>query len=73
MMIPFGAGFELYLSDDFVFNGRATARMTGTSWIDGYDPAVDGKPADTPDLFMTFGAGFAFDPFSVMQIGMMTV
>ncbi len=63
MMIPFGAGFELYLSDDFVFNGRATARMTGTSWIDGYDPAVDGKPADTPDLFMTFGAGFTFYVF----------
>ena len=62
IMIPFGAGFELYLSDNFVFNGRATLRKTGTSWLDGYDPAIDGKASDE-DIFMTFGGGFTFYVF----------
>jgi len=63
IMFPFGVGFELYLNDNFAFNGRATARMTGTSWLDGYDPVIDGKPSDGSDIFMTFGAGFTYYVF----------
>lgn len=63
IMFPFGAGFEMYLSDDFVFNGRATVRMTGTPWLDGYDPTIDGKASDGNDMFMTFGAGFTYYVF----------
>lgn len=63
IMFPFGAGFEMYLSDDIVFNGRATARITGTSWLDGYDPVIDNKPSDGDDIFMTFGAGFTYYVF----------
>ncbi|MBK9249722.1 MAG: OmpA family protein [Ignavibacteria bacterium] len=63
IMFPFGAGFEMYLSDDIVFNGRATARITGTNWLDGYDPVIDGKASDGDDIFMTFGAGFTYYVF----------
>ncbi len=63
IMFPVGAGFEMYLTDDFVFNGRATARITGTSWLDGYDPTYDNKPSDGADIFMTFGAGFTYYVF----------
>ncbi len=63
VMFPFGAGFEMYLTDDFVFNGRGTVRMTGTSWLDGYDPVHDKKAADGDDIFMTFGAGFTYYVF----------
>lgn len=63
IMIPFGAGFELYLTDDFVFNGRGTVRMTGTPWLDGYDPTHDKKESDGNDIFMTFGAGFTYYVF----------
>lgn len=63
LMFPFGAGFEMYLTDDFVFNGRGTVRITGTPWLDGYDPTFDNKPSDGDDIFMTFGAGFTYYVF----------
>ncbi len=63
MMFPVGVGFELYLTDDLVFNGRGTVRITGTPWLDGYDPTKDNKPADGDDIFMTFGAGFTYYVF----------
>ncbi|MBS1538143.1 MAG: OmpA family protein [Bacteroidetes bacterium] len=63
IMFPFGLGYELYLTDDLVFNGRGTVRMTGTPWLDGYDPTHDNKESDGNDIFMTFGAGFTYYVF----------
>lgn len=38
LVIPVGAGFELYLTDDLVFNGRGTLRFTTTPFLDDYNP-----------------------------------
>ncbi|MBK7987732.1 MAG: outer membrane beta-barrel protein [Ignavibacteria bacterium] len=68
MVIPVGLGYELYLTDDLVFNGRGTLRLTGTGWIDGYDArtTINGKSdnsSDADDLLLTFGAGFSYYVF----------
>jgi outer membrane protein OmpA-like peptidoglycan-associated protein len=66
MVIPLGVGFEFYITDDFVLNGKGTLRLTGTDYLDD----LSGTPkagtltdpnADTADdLFMTFGLGFSY-------------
>ena len=38
LVIPLGAGFELYMTDDLVFNGRVTYRLTTTPYLDDYNP-----------------------------------
>lgn len=63
-IIPFGLGFELYITENLVFNGRGTLRLTNTDYLDDLssegegitDPAADA--AD--DLFMTFGIGLSY-------------
>jgi len=38
LVFPVGAGFEMYLSEDIVFNGKATYRFTSTPYLDDYNP-----------------------------------
>lgn len=38
VVFPVGLGFELYLTDDLVFNGRGTFRFTTTQYLDDYNP-----------------------------------
>ncbi|CAN5445092.1 hypothetical protein BH10BAC6_BH10BAC6_17120 [soil metagenome] len=38
LVFPVGGGFEMYLSDDIVFNGKATFRFTSTPYLDDYNP-----------------------------------
>lgn len=38
LVFPVGAGFELYLTDDLVLNGRGTLRFTTTPYLDDYNP-----------------------------------
>ncbi|MBU3742529.1 MAG: hypothetical protein FGM24_09640 [Candidatus Kapabacteria bacterium] len=38
LIIPVGLGFELYLSDNVVLNGRGTFRFTTTKYLDDYNP-----------------------------------
>ncbi len=59
-VIPVGAGFEMYISDDFVFNGRVTLRLTGTDYLDDFSSKEDPAGDDADDLFMTFGLGFSY-------------
>lgn len=73
VVIPVGLGYELYLTDDLVFNGRGTLRLTGSGWIDGYDARVKelnekpvakvDNPDDADDLLLTFGIGFSYYVF----------
>ncbi len=58
-----GVGFEMYLSDNIVFNGRGLVHFTGTDWLDDYsDPA---NPHS--DMFLTFGLGFSYYIFGELD------
>ncbi|MBX3044509.1 MAG: OmpA family protein [Candidatus Kapabacteria bacterium] len=66
LIIPVGAGFEFYLTDDLVFNGRATLRITNTDYLDDLAGKQesgsnwDANADEANDLFMTFGLGFSY-------------
>ncbi|MBI5646839.1 MAG: OmpA family protein [Ignavibacteriae bacterium] len=49
---PAGIGFETYITDDIVVNGRATMHFTGTDFLDDYEVSGTEK-----DAFLTFGLG----------------
>ena len=53
--IPAGIGFEAYITDNLVLNGRAVFRFTGTDYLDDFK-SKDSKD----DAFMTFGIGFSY-------------
>ncbi|MFZ1729394.1 MAG: OmpA family protein [Bacteroidota bacterium] len=55
LTMPFGFGFESYLTNSLVLNGRATMRLTQTDYFDDY--SVSGS-AD--DAFLTFGLGLSY-------------
>lgn len=55
VVIPFGFGFESYLTGNLVLNGRATMRLTQTDYFD--DIPTEGS-AD--DAFLTFGIGLSY-------------
>lgn len=55
IIIPAGVGFEAYLSDNFIFNGRATFRFTGTDYLDDYAATGTEK-----DAFLTVGFGVSY-------------
>lgn len=66
LVIPVGAGFEFYLTDDLVFNGRATLRITNTDYLDDLAGKQesganwDANADEANDMFMTFGLGFSY-------------
>jgi len=53
-VIPLGIGFEAYLTDNLVLNGRGTFRLTNTEYLDDY--AENGKN----DMLLTYGLGFSY-------------
>ncbi len=55
LSIPFGFGFESYLTGSFVFNGRATMRLTQTDYFDDYSVTGTEK-----DAILTFGLGVSY-------------
>jgi outer membrane protein OmpA-like peptidoglycan-associated protein len=55
LSIPFGVGFEAYMTSNFVFNGRATMRLTQTDY---FDDVLEEGSAD--DAFLTFGIGLSY-------------
>ncbi len=55
IMIPLGIGFEGYITDDLVINGRGTYRITNTDFLDDLAEAGSGD-----DQFLTFGVGFSY-------------
>jgi outer membrane protein OmpA-like peptidoglycan-associated protein len=68
----FGLGFELYVSDNVVFNGKGLYHLTGTPFLDdfsadAYNAFKNGqtpsKTAGTADAFLTFGLGFSYYVF----------
>lgn len=59
-VIPLGVGFEMYLTDDLVLNGRGTLRLTGTDYLDDLSKKEDSQADDANDLFMTFGIGLSY-------------
>ncbi|OGU57319.1 MAG: hypothetical protein A2X64_06310 [Ignavibacteria bacterium GWF2_33_9] len=54
-VIPVGVGFESYLTDNLVLNGRGTLRFTGTDYLD--DLQIEGSDND---IFLTFGLGVSY-------------
>lgn len=60
IVFPVGFGYEMYLTDDLVFNGRATFRFTGTDYLDDLSPVEDANAGAGDDAFMTFGIGFSY-------------
>lgn len=61
--IPVGFGFETYLNDNFVINGRVTAHLTGTDYLDDYTVA-----GTQNDIFATFGVGLSYYIFGNMDV-----
>lgn len=59
-IIPAGIGFEAYLTDDLVLNGRGTFRYTNTDWLDDYE--IEGSQKD---VFLTAGLGLSYYIFGV--------
>ncbi|MFP4544060.1 MAG: OmpA family protein [Candidatus Kapaibacterium sp.] len=55
LVIPVGIGFESYLTDNLVLNGRGTFRLTGTDYLDDY-----ASPDSDDDVFVTFGLGLSY-------------
>lgn len=55
LSIPFGFGFESYLTSNLVFNGRATMRLTQTDYFD--DVKSEGS---SDDALLTFGLGLSY-------------
>lgn len=75
VIFPTGIGFEMYLTDDLVLNGRGTFRFTSTPWLDDYNPGhmkdangqtLPAPPGTTPnkkDAFLTIGIGLSYYVF----------
>ena len=54
-----GLGFEMYVSDNFVFNGKGLLHLTGTDYLDDFsDPSPTASHAQ--DVFTTFGLGVSY-------------
>lgn len=58
LSIPAGVGFELYITDNLVFNGRGTYRFVDTDYLD--DLSGDEGGDDDGDKLLTFGLGFTY-------------
>lgn len=58
VIFPVGVGFETYLTDNLVLNGRGTYRFTGTDYLDDLSEAEGGESGD--DHFLTFGLGLSY-------------
>ncbi len=58
---PFGGGLEMYMSDNFVFNAKATFRLGSTEWLDDLNLSNGGSLTDAKkDDFATFMFGFSY-------------
>ncbi|NQW30051.1 MAG: OmpA family protein [Ignavibacteria bacterium] len=57
---PFGAGFELYATDNLVFNGKVTMRVGVSEWLDDLDLT---QATSAKDDFATFSVGFSYYVF----------
>src|SRR5438132_1509140 len=55
-----GVGFEMYLSDNLVFNGKGLLHLTGSEWLDDYQNSSN-------DKFLTFGVGFSYYIFGELD------
>jgi outer membrane protein OmpA-like peptidoglycan-associated protein len=68
-----GIGYELYLNDNLVFNGRGLMHLTGTPYLDDYAApsnaanAATGSSDDKADNFMTFGIGLSYYIFGYVD------
>ncbi len=60
VIFPVGIGYELYMSDNFVFNGRATLRLSGTDYLDDLSNAEDQNAGTENDIFLTAAVGFSY-------------
>ena len=52
-----GLGFEMYITDNVVFNGKGLLHFTGTDYLDDFS---DPNAGHGEDVFGTFGLGFSY-------------
>ncbi|MDP4218955.1 MAG: OmpA family protein [Bacteroidota bacterium] len=55
-----GVGFEMYISEKVVFNGKVLLHLTGTDWLDDYSDPTNFRQ----DVFLTFGVGLSYYIFA---------
>ena len=55
VIFPAGFGFEVFITQNFALNGKASFRYTGTDYLDDFAQ----KDSDD-DVFLTFGAGASY-------------
>lgn len=60
LAFPVGVGFEAYLTDDLVLNGRGTFRFVQSDFLDALSPDIDENADDANDMFLTFGLGLSY-------------
>jgi len=58
-----GVGYEMYISEKVVFNGKVLLHLTGTDWLDDYSDPTNFRQ----DIFLTFGVGFSYYIFAPPQ------
>jgi outer membrane protein OmpA-like peptidoglycan-associated protein len=55
-----GLGFEMFITDKAVFNGKVLLHLTGTDWLDDYSDPKNFRQ----DVYLTFGLGFSYYIFA---------
>jgi outer membrane protein OmpA-like peptidoglycan-associated protein len=55
-----GVGFEMYLTDNIIFNGKGLIHFTGTPYLDDYKNSSN-------DIFLTYGVGFSYYIFGELD------
>jgi outer membrane protein OmpA-like peptidoglycan-associated protein len=58
--VPVGVGFEMYITDSFVLNGKVTYRFMQTDYFDDLSDAEDANADSESDQLLTFGVGLSY-------------
>ncbi|MFI5264325.1 MAG: OmpA family protein, partial [Candidatus Kapaibacterium sp.] len=58
-----GVGYEMYISEKVVFNGKVLLHLSGTDWLDDYSDPTNFRQ----DVFLTFGIGLSYYIFAPPQ------
>jgi len=60
IIFPVGFGFETYLTDDLVLNGKLGYRLGMSQYFDDLSKKEAAKASNSADKLLTFGIGFSY-------------
>ena len=60
IVFPVGIGFELYVTNNFVINGKAMYRLGMSEYFDDLSMKEDPKASDKADQLLQFGLGVSY-------------